>query len=367
MAWAASPFTDPNQKRSAHGDSLRALDGVRGLAVTIVIASHAGAFGMAGQGGLGILLFFMLSGFVLMLPFADRPERIFQRDVLLRFVTNRALRIVPVFLVAVLLIRWLIGQTSEWALDNASFHAGWDHLWSVAEEVRFYLLFPIVIAALATLSKGLPRMSLLAALIFIGWILRTSYLVSMTGGRVVEFYFWTFLAGMLVCLLHGQLSRNGSMSNQNAQIFFESAAVAIVALMFAASEETGNFLLRHLFPGPRGSFAFNQWDHAEFWCVLFAVLLLSITVFQRSYVSRLMQSWPMRHLGLLSYSLYLFHVPIMIIVEPYGLQQSNLFIVTFAATYVAALVAYVAVEKPFLMLKPKDSQKQTLPRDCSTA
>ena len=58
------PFTDINQKRSNHGDSLHTLDGLRGIAVIIVLMSHTAAFGMYGQGSLGVLLFFFLSGFV---------------------------------------------------------------------------------------------------------------------------------------------------------------------------------------------------------------------------------------------------------------------------------------------------------------
>src|SRR5689334_3949781 len=72
-----SPFRDPNLKRSTHGDSLFSLDGVRGLAVLVVVLSQANMLGMGGQGSIGVLLFFVLSGFVLTLPFAIQPKRIF--------------------------------------------------------------------------------------------------------------------------------------------------------------------------------------------------------------------------------------------------------------------------------------------------
>lgn len=138
----ASPFTDPNRKRSTHGDSLYALDGIRGIAVLVVMTSHTAAFGMHGQGSLGVLLFFMLSGFVLTLPYADdHSPRLMTRSELWRFSVNRVLRIIPVYLIAVLFIAWLMDADLNWFLANASLHKGWNHLWSVAEEARFYLLF----------------------------------------------------------------------------------------------------------------------------------------------------------------------------------------------------------------------------------
>src|SRR5947209_3368949 len=98
LRYLASPWADPNVKKSADGESLYALAGVRALAVTTVIASHTSAFGMFGQGSLGVLLFFMLSGFVLTIPFEKHPERILQWSAVFRFFSNRALRILPIFL-----------------------------------------------------------------------------------------------------------------------------------------------------------------------------------------------------------------------------------------------------------------------------
>ncbi len=100
-----APLVDPDRKRSTHGDSLFVLDGIRGLAVLIVIASHTGAFGMGGQGSLGVLLFFFLSGFVLTLPYADEPRRLVNRAELFRFAASRVLRIVPIYLEQILIIR----------------------------------------------------------------------------------------------------------------------------------------------------------------------------------------------------------------------------------------------------------------------
>lgn len=56
VSYFSSPFIDVDGKRSSHGDSLYPLDGVRGLAVLIVVMSHTSAFGMYRQGSLGVYL-----------------------------------------------------------------------------------------------------------------------------------------------------------------------------------------------------------------------------------------------------------------------------------------------------------------------
>lgn len=201
--YLAGPWADVDGRRSSHGDSVAVLDGIRGLAVLIVLASHTGAFGMAGQGSVGVFLFFALSGFVLMLPFAERPARIFQLREVWHYVANRALRIVPLYVAAVLFLRWYMSEPWPWAWLNLSFYAGWNHLWSVAEEVRFYLLFPFVVGLLALLPSRAWRIAALMAMMVFAWALRNQHRVDLLiDGTTFEFYFYFFLAGMLACLMY---------------------------------------------------------------------------------------------------------------------------------------------------------------------
>jgi peptidoglycan/LPS O-acetylase OafA/YrhL len=351
LEYLAGPWTDPNRKRSADGASLFALDGVRGLAVLIVIASHTAAFGMAGQGSIGVLLFFMLSGFVLSLPFVDQPARILSVDAVRSFYVNRTLRIVPVFVVAVLYLSWVLGQDWSWVQDNVTFAKGWTHLWSVAEEARFYVLFPFVVAALAALPNRASRIVALAAMIWAAWRLQYHHKIDMMIGTFVEFYFWYFLAGVLACFLYRPLSTMRTPSN--VQRVGGAAAVLIVAFLFTSSYDAITYIWRPLMPWLPEGFAMNGWYLPVLWCALLGTLLLCVTLFPASLIGRWMRSWPMRHVGLLSYSLYLFHVPVIMALEPWGLQGVRLFVATFAITYAVAIVTYLAIEKPALMLKSK--------------
>jgi peptidoglycan/LPS O-acetylase OafA/YrhL len=349
-SYLASPWTDPNRKQSAHGDSIFALDGVRGFAVMIVMASHSEAFGMSGQGSLGVLLFFTLSGFVLTLPFAEQPERILRWSAVARFFANRALRIMPIFAVAVLYIRWFIGEEWTWVTTNLTFAGGWTHLWSVAEEVRFYFLFPVVIAALALVPSVL-RIPALLAMILIAWRSRLAHTIDTMINARVEFYLWFFLAGVLACFLHSRLAKFAKI--RVARLFVGIISLFILALVFVSSDAAIATIWRPIFPRLPGGLVLNGWVQPGLWCALFVMLLVGVTAFSRTLASRWVQSWPMRHIGLLSYSLYLFHVPVLMLLEPHGIEGALLFLSAFAITYFIAIISYLAVEKPFLMLKPK--------------
>ena len=350
--YLASAFTDPDRKRSAGGDSLFTLDGVRGLAVLIVIASHTNVFGMAGLGSLGVLLFFMLSGFVLTLPFVDRPEHIFSWRTLWHFYANRALRVVPVYLVAVIYIAWLLGEGWSWVFANISFVSGWTHLWSVAEEVRFYLLFPPVVAVLALLPNVRVRILALLAMIWLAWRLQYHHKIDMMTGVSVRFFFWFFLAGMLACFLY-RIFLTPVANSPTVQRALGAAAIFVVVCIFTSSNGAVSVLWSWLAPELVARYSgFNGWHQPALWCVLLGVLLLSVSTSRDTLVARWMRSWFMRQIGLLSYSLYLFHVPVMIVLRTYKLETGWLFAATFAIGYLIAMMTYLTIEKPFLMLKP---------------
>ena len=72
------------------------LDGVRAFAILLVVASHTSAFGMTGQGGLGVAIFFTLSGFLLVIPIIpDGEERFCSISSILIFYLKRALSLFP--------------------------------------------------------------------------------------------------------------------------------------------------------------------------------------------------------------------------------------------------------------------------------
>ena len=352
-----SPFTDQNQKRSTHGDSLYTLDGLRGLAVLIVLLSHTSAFGMYAQGSLGVLLFYFLSGFVLTLPYIEDPKKLLNKKEFFRYATNRFLRLVPIYVVAITVYALYVGSDFSWFLYHVSFIKGANHFWSVAEEARFYILFPLVIVLLALIPKYALRMLILSILIYYTYQYREVHKIDMMDGRNVAFYFWMFLGGSLASMVYGSPLLKKFKDNIVLKYTLSISAVIVLLLLFLTSNYMIATLWHPLFPALPDNLRLNGWRMPDVWFSLFLILLVSVTTYTNTVASKFLQSPLLRHLGLLSYSLYLFHMLILKhLSKYYELKGEELFVAVLIITWVISIISYLAIEKPFLMFKSKKTK-----------
>lgn len=148
---------------------LPGLDGVRGLGVALVLFSHSVIYGRAPSlsatglrsGAAGVTLFFVLSGY-LITTLLVREETAMRRISLPLFYTRRALRLFPALwlYLTVITLLWLAGRlphhpwhslvTSVLYIRNLVGRGHeTDHLWSIALEEQFYLIWPVVVVALS--------------------------------------------------------------------------------------------------------------------------------------------------------------------------------------------------------------------------
>jgi peptidoglycan/LPS O-acetylase OafA/YrhL len=162
-----SPTPSVVRTRAASGRHVPALDGVRGIAVLLVLAFHAWPHrAWTAFGWTGVDLFFVLSGFLITGVLVDgrnTPDRA------RTFYVRRALRIMPLYYGALLLLlvvlplvhppqdavyaeiagaqAWLWTYTSNWfiGLHHPPFFNYVNHFWSLAVEEQFYLLWPFVV------------------------------------------------------------------------------------------------------------------------------------------------------------------------------------------------------------------------------
>src|SRR3954447_8838430 len=129
------------------------LDGLRGLAVLLVMASHFLAGSLASIGWVGVDLFFVLSGYLITSVLRESRG-------LGRFYCRRAFRILPLYYLAVLVavlasptVRttqawyWLHGAHWLFALRPGAYVGGTFHFWSLGIEEQFYLAWPLVVWA----------------------------------------------------------------------------------------------------------------------------------------------------------------------------------------------------------------------------
>jgi peptidoglycan/LPS O-acetylase OafA/YrhL len=150
------------------GDRLPQLDGLRAVAVAFVMAFHfiPAVDRVAPLGSIGVRLFFVLSGFLITrILLASRTRSI--GDALRSFYIRRSLRIFPLFYlvlaVAALMnigpVRSTIGWhvtylTNAYLFERGAWHGSISHLWSLAVEEQFYLVWPCLVLLLP--ARRLP-------------------------------------------------------------------------------------------------------------------------------------------------------------------------------------------------------------------
>lgn len=321
------------------------LDGLRGFAFLLVLLAHFSNhydLPLKGVGKVGVWIFFALSAFLLTRQLLAK-ERPLARENLLVFFQRRALRIVPPYFAALIIFGafgYLIRPRN--ILGHLLFIDGRGHFWTVAVEVQFYVVLPLIAAGVLWLkrkSAGMAGLSLVAlwALSFIifppSWFgANESYLVP---------YFGVFIAGSCAAFfaLHFRPLRNAAYANIT---FFACAAVLIVT-----TPSVWSALVK---PVPSDYF---YWGYPLFSVVAAALVLcclvpgsLCATFFNLSFF---------RFLGAVSFSGYLMH-PLALKKTSY-LQETIGTLPSMAISLLAviALTApiYYWIERPLLERKPR--------------
>ena len=335
----------------ATSDRIPSLDGVRAVAITLVIASHfaytAAAPGWFADtsdvlrlGALGVRVFFVLSGFLITRLLVDeRHERGTIR--LRRFYLRRTLRIFPayyVYLAAALgaaALGWLYLPTSA-ALHAVTYTTDYAHLtawatghgWSLSVEEQFYLLWPAAITLL-----GVRRSAVLAlACVVAAPLVRLGYHLWAPAMLRPEFRFECVVDSLAVgCLLALGRDRAWAWAPYRRLVESRWTGGLPLALLALAS------LDRHPLVGmPIGIPLQN---------VVIAVLLDRWSRQPRSIAGRVLETRAFVYVGTLSYSLYLWQQPFFDPAAPRWMTASpwNLGLVALCA-----LASYHLVERPAL-------------------
>lgn len=331
------------------GGYRREIDGLRALAVLAVVAFHARIPGFSG-GFAGVDIFLVISGYLiggLILREADAG-----RFSLLGFYERRVRRILPALLAMLAftaLAGWILlpgdfrsfgaslAAISAFA-SNFLFERGTGyfslteeatpllHTWSLAVEEQFYLFFPL--ALLLARRWNLQRIALIGAT-----LLSFAYSVWATrADPAMAFYSpasraWEFLAG---ALLAANLLRRPTRDIGDG-----AALIGLALLAFAL------FTLKETAPFP-GLNALAP--------VLGSALLLYGTQPEGSRAAKLLSLKPLVAIGLISYSLYLWHWPLIVLGGYYVLDHRALVITRIAMALLAFPVAWLSwryIERPF--------------------
>jgi peptidoglycan/LPS O-acetylase OafA/YrhL len=356
----AESLDGPN--RLAH---LPALDGLRGLAVALVVAFH---LALVPGGWLGVDVFFVLSGFLITRLLLHERDLSGRTD-LVEFWRRRARRLLPALVLVLagvaayaawypepaLLPADLPGQfvaTIAYVANWFQIRAGtgyWDqfatpspleHMWSLAIEEQFYLAFPLVVAGALTLLRGRRSAFIVAlALGAVGsWALAMVRLAE--GGSFDRVYLGTDTrVGAILCgAVGGALSVHpgvGGAIARRARPLGLPALASVVVLGVVVDGETAWSPVR--------------WGLVPLLEIFVAVVLVAATTSGRPAASsRLLGAFPLVWLGGISYGLYLWHIPVVLAAERAWRDQPRWLVVVAAAAISVAMaqLSAVAIERP---------------------
>lgn len=340
---------------TAGHDYIPGLDGVRALAVLLVMVGHFG-FSHIVPGGFGVTVFFFLSGFLITrLLVAEREES--GRIQLKNFYLRRIVRLAPALLfmlagstllVALVGIRpqpveWLTALTytvnyHQAALGEAPRNMPWGHLWSLAVEEHFYLLFPLLLIACGPRLKRAFVLLLGLAAAALVWRFTTIYGLGFDPGynylaseTRMDSIIWGCLFALALHLYGRETIRRFGGPGPLA------LALAALAVGFLWRDEIFRETLRYSLQGA-----------ALF--IAFAALYLNPLF---GFAVRLLEWAPLRWTGRLSYSLYLWHMPVEALCSQAGLTGPAYIAAGFALSFAFAALSYYAVERPFLALRKR--------------
>ncbi|MEZ5465836.1 MAG: acyltransferase [Lysobacteraceae bacterium] len=350
-----------------------ALTGLRGVAALWVLVFHAWQFAGAppcspfgiplssllGSGWMGVDLFFVLSGFLLGAPFAQARREGRPTPDLARFWRRRIGRVLPAYWGQLLILAgiacWASGQWPMTAIETLAQFTLTQNLlpvfreplnpvhWSLPVEWDFYLLLPLLALPWRRLNWW---QALAAAMVFsLLWRLACVVVVEHWQADGIRFYTTIlqfpsrvdeFAAGMAAGMLAGQIRA------RSAGWLVTAGSVIVVALAFALSG-VGDFI-----SGMRMPWVYSVYSVLA---VGFGMVVLGAAAGNR-WIRHLLANPPLRAAGIISYSLYLWHYPILEWLRAAGwIGPEAGFTVTVSLTLAASAavstLSWWLLERPF--------------------
>jgi peptidoglycan/LPS O-acetylase OafA/YrhL len=339
-------ITTAIENASSQKTRIPSLDGLRGVSILAVIASHAAHHFLHGPANIAILsdianygvdVFFVISGYLItgiLMKSKGRNGAISLRA----FYQRRAVRIMPLALVYIAVISILGHPSRDQFLYAITFstsfffeqaYRGLQQLWSLSVEEQFYLFWPLAFLVTSRRTKHFAW-----AVVIVCPVLRIA--LQANGYS----HFWhagpmiadTLMAGCLLALyepeLHAFIRRYLSSAWSSAALW----AASVILFYFA-----------------RGGYA-----SCLFWFVIPALIALGIC----SSVVReepLLNVGPLPWIGLLSYSLYLWQQPFLVFHGPHDTPLARL-----AGIVAAAVLSYWLIERRTLALASRIRRKKAV-------
>ncbi len=301
------------------------LNGIRFIAVLLVLLDHwlipINPFSFLGH--LGVVIFFVLSGFLITRILFQNADDCRQNHSsilvkIIRFMYRRSLRIFPIYFLLLLigLVFSLSNFKNLWPylvfylpnfyiMTKATWLGIWDHLWSLAVEEQYYLVFPYFVFLLA--PRKYPLLFILMLLVGLGT--RFGFYAFASSEMQEQNWMWWYvnpfaaldcfgLGGILAYLFHYK-------QNYFQSVKFLKVGLIVSLIAFLAILNLGELTI---------------FQHANIWSIVFerisgaffSFFLIALSIRKDTWIlSAFLKSKPVSYLGSISYGIYLYHNVVM--------------------------------------------------------
>jgi peptidoglycan/LPS O-acetylase OafA/YrhL len=368
---------------SKAGVYIKSLDGIRAIAILMVMAFHANLLHF---GWMGVELFFVLSGFLITtILWEEKFKQEPRGEKFKRFWIRRSLRIFPLYYGFLLFlgITYLvfhfpgyyttyIPYLATYTVNYTRLLLGWQgnplftHLWSLAVEEQFYLFFPLVIFLCPPkVIKGL-MLSMLVLSPVIRFVLGEYYKGHGLAPHVVgDAVYWNTLSQLDAFFIGGlipvlSLHRKITAAGKAVLLSFSLVVIAgIVNYIFSTPEHP--FLLDFGYSHAQTANYNHVWSFTLLNLFFASVILYLVTKgvnMKRYSIIRLLQLPVLVNIGKVSYGMYVFHWAVWVylfqrLFPEGGMAHWLLFIPYAFVVYGVAWLSYRFYESYFLKLKDR--------------
>jgi peptidoglycan/LPS O-acetylase OafA/YrhL len=347
------------------------LDGIRGLAILLVLFGHLIAANLsliesldstvAGSGQLGVYLFFVLSAFLLTRALIKKdPATLRNKKTWLEYFFRRFFRIYPLYTVALLSFVFIYPPrfSESFSLGEALKHfflfKGQGYLWTIPMEVKYYFLLPLFVAGFVFVFKRshlktFACFAVLAVLVQIAaFVSGSKVLLPITEATILT-HLPIFLMGSLLAVVQDRFEEKYWAFSQKlaTQKLFSRLSLVGFLLLILLIPNVFKLVL-----GPIGmtSYPFFSVFFSTFWGLVCSAFIF-FTLNSSGFINKLLCHKLMRFMGVISFSVYIWHPSVLKFLAGVTWNNYTQFAVFWVATLVISSVSFLLFEKPFARLR----------------
>ncbi len=349
------------------------IDGLRAIAISMVLLYHLDISPLFQGFFLGVDVFFVISGFVITSSILNEIERT-GRFSIKRFYRRRIWRLFPALMLMLSIfvlvcifiypafikeyvvtlsksaISACLGFSNIFFLIEKSkyFQAGEEsrlfiHAWTLSVEEQFYMAVAFLFLSRFIRKRIAVVLSVLMIFSILLNLLSTQQLAKF---YLIHYRAYELIIGMLLCLFTRKY-KTKIISTKNTEGFILNNFLSVIGLLLIMLSSISVYISQKITP--------NLIPVAFFTCIGASMIIYSGLFYNKSVINKILSLRPIVFIGKISYSIYLYHLPIIVLTKPTFSHLMQVIFILFCGA-----LSYYLIENPFRERKGFFGKKTTM-------